>query len=123
LKDGLWYARILEEHLKSTVGSIRRHGNNSGNKRRRFRMEAEDIRSENDGFLKRSGPPSMDFPFHRDNFYMLEAYLPNRGWNSESREWRYMSKDQHNTDVGYVVAWARRRKEGVPRAEEVRKEV
>lgn len=39
LSSPLWYARILELHLASTVGSIRRHGNNKGNKRRRFRWK------------------------------------------------------------------------------------
>ena len=111
LYNPLWYARILEEHLKSTVGSIRRHGNNMGNKRRRFRMSAEDVAVENDLFLQRSGPPSLDFPFHRDNYYMLEAYLPNRGWNSEASEWRYMPATQHDRDVEFVKAWAQRRRE------------
>ena len=111
LRNPLWYARILEQHLKTTVASIRRHSNNSGNKRRRFRMAPEDVAVENDEFLKRSGPPSMDFPFHRDNYYMLEAYLPNRGWNSEAGEWRYMSAMQHERDVEFVKAWARRKEE------------
>jgi hypothetical protein len=116
LRDPLWYARILEQHLKTTVGSIRRHGNNSGNKRRRFRMAPEDAAAENDKFLKRSGPPTLDFPFHRDNYYMLEAYLPNRGWNSEAGEWRYMPSTQHDRDVEFVKAWAKRQ-------EEIRKEL
>lgn len=111
LGSTLWYARILEAHLKSTVGSTRRHGNNKGNKRRRFRMTAEDEKAGNDVFLERSGPPSMDFPFHRDNYYMLEAYLPNRGWNAEAGEWRYMPAEQHERDVEFVRAWARRREE------------
>jgi hypothetical protein len=111
LTSPLWYARILECHLYSTIGSIRRHGNNKGNKRRRFRMTMEDAAAENDVFLERCGPPSLDFPFHRDNYYMLEAYLPNRGWNSEVGEWRYMPASQHDRDVEMVKNWARRRKE------------
>jgi len=105
----LWYVRILERHLNSTIGSIRRHGNNKGNKRRRFRMSAEDAEVETDLFLERSGPPSMDFPFHRDNYYMLEAYLPNRGWNAELGEWKYMPASQHDRDVEFVKSWAKRR--------------
>jgi F-box domain len=111
LYDPLWYARILEQHLKSTVASIRRHGNNAGNKRRRFRMTNQDVVVENDAFLSRSGPPSMDFPFHRDSYYMLEAYLPNRGWNSEVNGWVYMPATQHDRDVEFVKAWAKRRRE------------
>jgi hypothetical protein len=109
--SSLFYAAILEAHLKSTVGSIKRHGENKGNRRRRFRMDIEDMRAETDGFLERSGPPSSDFPFHRDNYYMLEAYLPNRGWNKEAEEWRYMPASLHERDVEFVKAWARRRKE------------
>jgi hypothetical protein len=116
LNSPLWYARILEAHLHSTVGSIRRHGNNKGNKRRRFRMTTEDAAAENDVFLERSGPPSLDFPFHRDNYYMLEAYLPNRGWNSEANEWRYWPASQHDRDVEFVKAWDRRRKEAAAEA-------
>ncbi|KAE9378713.1 hypothetical protein N431DRAFT_433806 [Stipitochalara longipes BDJ] len=119
LYNPLWYARILEQHLKSTVSSIRRHGNNAGNKRKRFRMTIEDVALENDAFLSRSGPPSMDFPWHRDSYYMLEAYLPNRGWNSETNGWVYMPATQHDRDVELVKARAKRRKEA---AAERRKE-
>ncbi|CAG8956748.1 hypothetical protein HYFRA_00011137 [Hymenoscyphus fraxineus] len=109
LQNSLWYARILEYHLKSTIGSIRRHGNNAGNKRRRFRMTPEHAAAETDEFLTRNGPPSLDFPFHRDNYYMLEAYLPNRGWNSDVGEWRYMPNTQHDRDVEFVKAWTVRK--------------
>ena len=111
LYSSLWYARILEAHLKSTVGSILRHSNNRGNKRRRFRMLSEDVVAENDLFLQRSGPPSLDFPYHRDTFYLLETFTPNRSWNSEAGEWRYMPNTQHDQDVEFVKAWAKRRKE------------
>jgi hypothetical protein len=120
LYNTLWYARILEQHLKSTVGSIRRHGNNAGNKRRRFRMTVQDAAAENDAFLSRSGPPSMDFPFHRDSYYMLEAYLPNRGWNSEVNGWVYMPATQHDRDVEFVKAWAKGRREVAAEAKELK---
>ena len=123
LYNPLWYARILEEHLKSTVGSIRRHTNNAGNKRPRFRMTIQDAAAENDDFLNRSGPPSLAFPFHRDNYYMLEAYLPNRGWNSDANEWRYMPATQHDRDVEFVKAWAKRNRESVAAEKKAVKEV
>jgi hypothetical protein len=110
LRSPLWYARILEVHLSSTTRSIRRHGNNKGNKRRRFRMSPEDAAAETDLFLERSGPPSLDFPFHRDNYYMLEAYLPNRGWSSTQQRWMYMPASQHDRDVELVRLWASRKK-------------
>lgn len=65
----LWYARILEAHLESTVRSIIRQSNNKGNKRKRFRLTPEDIASGTDNFLSRSGPPTLDLPFHRDSKY------------------------------------------------------
>jgi hypothetical protein len=108
LYSPLWYARILEQHLNSTVRSIRRHFNNKGNKRRRFRMSAEDAASESDLFLERSGPPSMEPPFHRDNYYMLEAYLPFRGWNAEKDRWMYLPT-WHERDVEMVKSWMARK--------------
>lgn len=111
LDSPLWYARILERHLQSTIGSIRRHGNNKGNKRKRFEMSADDVKAETDYFLAKKGPATLDFPFHRDNYYMLEAYLPNRGWSSEVGEWRYMPATQHDRDVEFVKKWAERKAE------------
>jgi len=72
-------------------------------------MEEVEAASGFDGFLGRSGPPSLDFPFHRDNYYMLEAYLPNRGWNAELRRWMYVPGSQHDVDVGFIGRWAERK--------------
>ena len=69
--DPLWHARILELHLDSTVRSIRRHGKNKGNKRTHVAMTEEDAASGTDAFLFKHGPPSLEFPFHRDEYYML----------------------------------------------------
>lgn len=101
----LWYAAILEAHLDSTVRSIRRHSANKGNKRPRFRMTPADAASGADAFLQRSGPPSADFPFHRDNYYMLEAYLPNRCWLKEEGRWGYMPAEQHERDLEQIKRW------------------
>lgn len=106
LSSPLLHACILEAHLKSTVNSIRRHAENKGNKRRRFHMSEEDMASGTDDFLQRSGPPSVDFPFHRDNYYMLEAYLPNRAWIKERGSWAYVPANQHDTDLGYLKDWS-----------------
>ncbi|KAL7619765.1 hypothetical protein AAE478_010307 [Parahypoxylon ruwenzoriense] len=110
LRSPLWHARLLEAHLDSTTRSIRRHASNKGNKRRRFHMSEEDMESGSDLFLERSGPPSLDFPFHRDNYYMLEAYLPNRGWNAVSMRWMYLPADQHDRDIEFISKWAERRR-------------
>ncbi|MCJ1234779.1 hypothetical protein MMC14_002742 [Varicellaria rhodocarpa] len=105
LKSLLWYARILEAHLKSTVHSIRRHMSNKGNKRRHFIMTTADVVCETDIFLERSGPPSLDFPWNRDEYYMLESYVPNRGWNQDEQRWQYMPASQHDYDLGFVQRW------------------
>lgn len=101
----LWHAVILEAHLASTVRSIRRHRANQFNKRPHFTMTEEEAASGTDTFLQRKGPPSADFPFHRDNYYMLEAYLPNRSWFSETGRWGYMPAEQHDKDVEQMRRW------------------
>jgi hypothetical protein len=105
LTSPLWYARILEAHLDSITRSIRRHGQNKGNRRRRFLMTDEDMRAGTDVFLERNGPPTVDIPFHRDNYYMLEAFLPNRSWISELQKWVYLPADQHDKDVERALKW------------------
>lgn len=106
----LWYAVILEAHLDSTVRAIRRHSANKFNKRKRFLMTPQDAASGADEFLQLKGPPSLDFPFHRDNYYMLEAYLPNRSWFSEDSRWGYMPAEQHEKDVEQLRKWVLWRK-------------
>lgn len=120
----MWHAVILEAHLNSMVRSIRRHAANKFNKRTRFRLTPQDAVLETDEFLQRKGPPSLDFPFHRDNYYMLEAYLPNRSWFSEEGRWGYMPAEQHDKDLEQLrkwVAWRRSRtqpdKSGLPNSD------
>lgn len=120
LYSGLWHARILEAHLDSTVRAVGRHAANKGDRRRRYRMTEAEAASGHDAFLARSGPPSLDFPFHRDNYYMLEAYLPNRGWNGELQRWMYVPESQHDVDLEVVGRWAERKalkKEGRKRVD------
>ncbi len=101
----LTYAAILERHLHSITLSIRRHGQNKYNKRLRFRMTDEDVRAGTDAFLERSGPQALEFPYHRDNYYLLEAFLPNRSSINERSQWVYMPADQHEKDVKIAVMW------------------
>ncbi|KAJ4393813.1 hypothetical protein N0V93_003028 [Gnomoniopsis smithogilvyi] len=103
--SSLWYAVILEAHLDSTVRAVRRHSANKFNKRKRFLMTPKDAASGTDEFLQLKGPPSLDFPFHRDNYYMLEAYLPNRSWFSEDGRWGYMPAEQHDKDIEQLRKW------------------
>jgi hypothetical protein len=71
----LWHARILETHLDSTIRSVRRHAKNKGNKRVHVDMTDEDAASGTDSFLAKHAPPSLEFPYHRDEYYMLYVYI------------------------------------------------
>jgi hypothetical protein len=71
IENSLWHARILEVHLDSTIRSIKRHAKNKGNKRTHVAMTDEDAASGTDSFLVKHGPPSLEFPYHRDEYYML----------------------------------------------------
>jgi hypothetical protein len=104
LTSPLWYARILEIHLDSTTRAIQRHAGNKGNRRRRFRVTDDDLRAGSDAFLGRVGPPTLDIPFHRDNYYMLEAFFPNRSWIKERDAWVYVPEAQHEQDLARLLA-------------------
>ncbi|KAK4454893.1 hypothetical protein QBC34DRAFT_391014 [Podospora aff. communis PSN243] len=105
LTSPLWYIRILEIHLGAIIRSVRRHGQNKGNQRRRFVMTEEDARNETDVFLESRGPQTVDFPFSRDNYYMLEAYLPNRSWSADRDRWIYLIGNGHDDDIRSVLQW------------------
>lgn len=105
LHSDLFYTRVLEAHLASTMGSIRRHAQNKGNRRRRFRMTEDDVQRGTADFLEQSGPPTIDLPYHRDNYYMLEAFMPSRSWIAERNEWVYMPEAQHEKDLSIAVKW------------------
>ena len=100
-----WYARILEQHLASTTRAIKRLST-ARRKNPPFQMSTEDASSETDWFTERSGPPSYEFPFHRDNYYMLEAYLPNRRWEKEGQRWLYYPESQHEWDMEWIMRQA-----------------
>lgn len=71
--ESLWHARILEIHLDSTIRSIRRHALNKGNRRKHVEMTEEEAAEGTDHLLEKPGPLSLEFPFHRDNYYLLWA--------------------------------------------------
>ncbi|KAI1438102.1 hypothetical protein GGR50DRAFT_685525 [Xylaria sp. CBS 124048] len=108
LYSPLWHLCLLEAHLDSTTRSIRRHAANKGNRRARFPMTDDDVKSGTDDFLSRTGPPSLDFPYHRDNYYLLETFMPGRNWSREMWCWLYLPAEQHDTDVEFVTKWAAR---------------
>jgi len=111
LASPLRHAALLQTHLASTARALARHAANKGDRRPRFRMSAAEARAGSDAFLERSGPPTVDVPFHRDNYYLLQAFLPNRAWNGDERRWMYVPESQHDVDVALVVKWVERRRE------------
>ncbi|KAF2707189.1 hypothetical protein K504DRAFT_51905 [Pleomassaria siparia CBS 279.74] len=123
--NSLWRAHIMETHLNSTVRSIRRHALNKGNKRIHVEMSDDEAASGTDQFLEKKGPLGIEFPFHRDNYYLLcvgsffenhqafanfsysEAYLPNRYWKRDEQKWVFIPWG-HERDLSYVVQSANR---------------
>jgi hypothetical protein len=105
LTSPLWHARILEAHLSSTTRSIRRHSQNKADQRPHFRMSEADARAGTDVFLKQEGPPTVEFPYSRDLYYMLEVFLPTRSWVATHQKWVYMSHTQewHEMDLDMLV--------------------
>jgi hypothetical protein len=71
VENSLWHAAILALHLESTVRAIRRHSKNRGNQRIHVDMTAAEAATETDAFLAKHGPPSLEFPYQRDEYYML----------------------------------------------------
>lgn len=107
----LWRARVLERQLDTTVRTIVRSAAIRKKKgpleaevhpsKRLYHLSKDDIASETDAFLQRSGPPSFEFPFTRDNYYTLVTYLPNRRWDEGN--WVYYGEMMHERDI----AWAK----------------
>lgn len=73
-ENSLWHARILQAHFDSTIRSIKRHAKNKGNKRTHVDMTEDDAFSGNDSFLAKKGPLSLEFPYQRDEYYMLYEF-------------------------------------------------
>ena len=113
MSSPLTHARILEKHLATTTGTIirfskwRKKGENpSIQKPRLYRLSDEDAARETDEYLERSGPPSYQPIYMRDNYYSVEAFVPNRKWDKEEQRWHYYSKwpKPHLNDLMWVVA-------------------
>lgn len=109
MHSSLWYAAILERHLDTTMGTILRSSRwrkpGTKAKPRLYHMTDWDVEKRTDAFLDRSGPASYDFPFHRDNYYSIEIYLPNRKYGVDGR-WHYYppAPTQHEKDLDWVRA-------------------
>ncbi|KAJ4172698.1 hypothetical protein NW754_002901 [Fusarium falciforme] len=124
LESPLWYALLLQRHLQSTVFGIRRYTSKDGEAG--FGLDDDDVAAETDTFCARDGPPSYEFPLHRDTYYSLQTYLPNRIWKKEEDEWRYQPVDQHFRDLEWMMAmqnkWTTPVAEAKAEEEEVKQE-
>ncbi|GIZ38189.1 hypothetical protein CKM354_000161200 [Cercospora kikuchii] len=102
----LCYALILQVHLETIVGTLTRTarvGKKAAHPKRLYHMSPEDVASGTDMFLERSGPPSTTIPYHRDMYYNLEAYVPNRAWSKEKQKWLY-ARAPHDNDLRWIVS-------------------
>ena len=110
MQHKLMYAAILEKHLSTITTTIlrssrwKRKGDKKPKGPRLYNMLDSDIRAGSDVFLENAGQPSHEFLFHRDNYYGVEAYLPNRKWSSEGQKWYYYALPpvQHERDLEWV---------------------
>ena len=123
MKSRLWYAAVLEKHLATTTNAIMRslpRRLKDTDFTRLYHLTEDDVAQETDHFLARSGPPSYEFPFHRDNYYSLEAYVPNRKWDKEEQKWRYYEnwQEQHMKDLTWARDWFRRQQSNIEVASE-----
>ena len=122
----LAHAAILQKHLCSTVATIIRHSrayvppkraaNSIGHMlkgaprpkslppRRLYHLTDAEAEAQTDAFLARNGPSSYEFPYHRDNYYNLKAYVPNRKWSKEDERWKYFGP-LHEKDLAIARQW------------------
>jgi hypothetical protein len=104
LRSPLWYVHILQRHLETTIFSIRRY--TSRDSTPLYSLNDDDVRGGTDEFCARRGPPNYEFPLHRDAYYGLQAYLPNRGWKKSVGRWYYLPADGHFSDLQMVQSMA-----------------
>lgn len=124
LHSPLTYAAILQLHLASIVGTLlrqvrfppqmRKHQHNSRFAPTKtvhpitiYSVTEKDAATGTDAFLERQGRECFEVPFSRDNYYnqWMYAYMPNRKWRREEREWVYGVTVVHEKDVAWARAW------------------
>ncbi|KIW17278.1 hypothetical protein PV08_04469 [Exophiala spinifera] len=109
----LAHSRILQTHLDVTTRTIvrsarwRKKGEKvTTPKPRLYHLTDEEAEAGTDEYLERSGPPSYQPIYMRDNYYNIEAFVPNRKWDKETQTWHYYSKwpKPHENDLAWLVA-------------------
>lgn len=105
----IFYALILQRHLETTVGTLFRtlRGQKTVHPKRVFYLSRPEAEAgiETDAFLERHGPENHEFPYHRDNYYNLNAYVPNRKWSEKERRWMYYAAGSHDRDLEWLLQW------------------
>lgn len=113
IKNPLTYARILQKHLDTTTRTILRSARwrKKGEKLnipkpRTYHLTDTEAAEGTDEYLERSGPPSYQPPYMRDNYYTIEAFIPNRKWDKEMQKWMYYGKwpRPHENDLNWIVS-------------------
>ncbi|EMD00307.1 hypothetical protein BAUCODRAFT_63068 [Baudoinia panamericana UAMH 10762] len=130
ISDPLAYAAILEIHLNTITGTLLRqyrfpprmpmHRHNKAPLGKTvhpsilYHLTERDAAKGTDQFLERAGKPSYEFPFSRDNYYSLLAYVPYRKWGTEQERWIYYAAGGHERDLEWIRRWfvPRQDKEG-----------
>ncbi|KAF2717252.1 hypothetical protein K431DRAFT_323276 [Polychaeton citri CBS 116435] len=113
MRSPLVYARVLEMHLNTTTRTIVRHSKwkkkGAAPPRRLYDLTDDEIDAGTDEFLERTGPPSYEPVFHRDNYYNIGAFIPGRRWSKDDQRWFYppAQPKPHQADVEYVSKWFR----------------
>jgi hypothetical protein len=107
MKSPLVYTALLALHLNTTTRTILRRSKYIKARpvlpeHRPYQLSLAEAAQESDMYLARKGPPSYEFPYHRDNYYNLEAYVPNRKWSREEECWKYYAGTQHERDLEWV---------------------
>jgi hypothetical protein len=110
-EGGLVYAVILERYLEVLTTALTReikvkgkdgrvHTRTAVEPEKAFFITAGDARLQDDGFLSRKGPESFEFPFSRDKYYEIDAYVPGRKWVRSTRDDSLGGEGQDGNDHG-----------------------
>jgi hypothetical protein len=113
MSSPLTYARILQKHLDSTTRTIIRFGKwrKKGEKAttikpRLYHLTDAEAASATDAYLERSGPPNYQPIYMRDQYYSVEAFIPNRKWDKQKQKWLYYAAwpTSHLNDLNWIAA-------------------
>ncbi|KAF2766970.1 hypothetical protein EJ03DRAFT_277138 [Teratosphaeria nubilosa] len=116
------HAAIMEKHLNSITSTllrqtrfpsrvpVHRHNKTTATPKtvhpsKLNNFLEQDAILQDDQFLEREGKESLEIPFHRDNYYSLLAYVPNRKWGRDEEKWKYYIEGQHDRDLELYRRW------------------